>query len=95
MKRLKECVKAGLMMNEKYCVGVNREWRVADDESVYVLRAGMRESERVRERESTFELTLQEGGVEGLGGGLDGGSALGETRDVAKGVHGEWTLRDV
>jgi hypothetical protein len=40
-------------------------------------------------------LTLQEGGVEGLGGGLDGGSALGETRDVAKGVHGEWTLVDV
>ncbi len=33
-------------------------------------------------------LTLQEGGVEGLGGGLDGSSALGETRDVAKGVHG-------
>jgi len=32
--------------------------------------------------------SLQEGGVEGLGGGLDGGGALGETRDVAKGVHG-------
>ena len=31
---------------------------------------------------------LHVGGVESLGGGLDGGSALGETRDVAKSVHG-------
>jgi len=31
---------------------------------------------------------LHEGGVAGLGGGADGSGALGETRDVAKGVHG-------
>jgi hypothetical protein len=45
--------------------------------------------ERVERRYSGKALTLlQEGGVDGLGGSADGGSALGETRDVAKSVHG-------
>jgi hypothetical protein len=43
----------------------------------------------VREIEDEKTLTLlQEGGIDSLGGSLDGSSALGETRDVAKGVHG-------
>lgn len=37
---------------------------------------------------------LHEGGVAGLGGGADGSGALGETRDVAKGVHGRKSTWD-